>query len=84
MACYSQQEINELVAFADISENSHMPHEREVLFDLGATFEIEDIKQRSKKKDYITIRLTPYAKELTFYTSFGKSVGMKSKIQVQR
>jgi hypothetical protein len=59
MACYSQQEINELVAFADISENSHMSHEREVLFDLGATFEIEDIKQRSKKKDYITIRLTP-------------------------
>jgi tetratricopeptide (TPR) repeat protein len=36
-----------------------MPHEREVLFDLGATFEIEDIKQRSKKKDYITICLTP-------------------------
>jgi tetratricopeptide (TPR) repeat protein len=59
MLSYSRQEIKELAAFADISESSHMPDEKEVLFDLGATFEIEDIEQQSSKNDYFVIHLLP-------------------------
>jgi tetratricopeptide (TPR) repeat protein len=60
--CYSQEEINELVAFADISENSHMPDEKEVLFDLGATFELENIESPSLENDCFVIHLIPSCK----------------------
>jgi tetratricopeptide (TPR) repeat protein len=59
MACYTREEIEELVAFADISERSLMPDEQEVLFNLGATFEIKDIKPYSSENDYFVIDLIP-------------------------
>jgi tetratricopeptide (TPR) repeat protein len=59
MASYSQDELNKLVAFADISGNSYIADEKEVLFDLGATFEIENIEPETDENDYIIIHLTP-------------------------
>jgi tetratricopeptide (TPR) repeat protein len=59
MASYSHDEINELVAFADISGDSYIADEKEVLFDLGATFEIENIEPHTNENDYIVIHLIP-------------------------
>lgn len=59
LSCYSNEEINELVAFVDISESSCIPDEEEVLFDLGATFQIDNIEPSTVKNDYAIIHLVP-------------------------
>ena len=59
MASYTYGDIQTLVPFADISGSSCIKDEREVLFDLGATFEIENIEPRTDENDYIIIHMIP-------------------------
>lgn len=59
MKSYFEDEINDLVCFADISGKSFIRDEDEVIFDLGATFEVENIEFITSEKNYYLVSLIP-------------------------